>query len=772
MVGIVLVLAAIAAIGVDRWTVNTARIVEREHAIGRLSPRRAALEASINQGMAVLQGVASHLRVHWGRPDIHAFFDAYAEQVSRWDSTSVRSVQYLRDGVIAHVWPASGNQPAEGRNLLTDPRPEIGADLRVAIERGTITLAGPVSLYQGGQGLIGRLRVDIPGDTVSVVAAIVLDFPAILAVSGLAVQDSMIWRLVDSAGHFIAGEQQLDQRDGGPIALAITLPDRQWRLEGVPATGWAVRVAARQLPLRLTLLGSALLAGLLAGVIQSRRLTRRDAELAAERLLAEEKFRLLFEMVPDGVILVRAEDGLILETNEAYCQIVHRPRGTILGRTMESLGLWASPGERAEARRVLGEVGQRHEVPFGIGLPDGVRREGIYSATSVVVDGTNCYLCIVRDVHDRLLAEQRLTEGDRLQAIGRLAGGIAHDFNNLITGISGYAELLENGVAEGDPRREDIHEIRRAAGRAAELTRQLLTFARRQVITPKVVDLSRQLQEGSGLLRQLTGDSVRLHLDLPAEPAIVRLDPVQFDQLLHNLTTNARDAMPGGGALTIRLAVEADRVLLTVSDTGMGIACEHLPHLFEPFYTTKAIGAGTGLGLAMVHGIVDQAGGTIEVDSTVGVGTTFRIGFPRATAPVTTDPVIATALPTVGGSEVILVAEDEPQVLAFTTRVLERLGYRVLAAANGEDALRQVAAHGGSLDLLLTDMMMPGMGGGELVRRLRELKPALRVLLMSGYSEELVTTEFPEQPFLPKPFTSVELADAVRRVLDAPDGTA
>jgi PAS domain S-box-containing protein len=763
----VLLLAAAIAFGIDRWTLRTSRMVEREHAIGRLSPRRATLEASINRSMAVLQGVASHLGVHWGRPDLNPFFDAYAEEVCRWDSTTIRSVQYLRDGVIDHVWPAEGNEPAEGQNLLTDPRPEIGADLRMALERGTISIAGPLSLYQGGQGLIGRLRVDIPGDSVSVVAAIVLDFPAILAASGLAVQDSMSWRLVDSTGHLLAGVEQLDQRDGGPIELAVVLPDRKWRLQGVPATGWAIRVAERQLPLRLTLLGSVLLAGLLAWVIQSRRLTRREAELNAQRLQGEEKFRLLFEMVPDGVILVRAEDGLVLETNDAYCQIVRRPRDAILGRTMLEAGLWASAEERAEGRRVLGEVGKHHEVPFGIGLPDGGRREGIYSATRVILDGTPCYLCVVRDVHDRLLAEQRRADGDRLQAIGRLAGGIAHDFNNLITGISGYAELLENRIDDDDPRREDIHEIRRAAGRAAELTQRLLTFARRQVITPKVVDLAQQLREGSGLLRQLAGDSVRLHLDLPVEPAVVRIDPVQFDQLLHNLTTNARDAMPKGGELTIRLTKDERVVLLTVDDTGEGIAREHVSHLFEPFYTTKAVGAGTGLGLAMVHGIVDQAGGTIEVDSTVGVGTTFTIRFPRTSGIVTPEPEVTATLPMTGGTETILLAEDEPQVLSFTTRVLERLGYRVLAAVDGEDALRISSANHGSLHLLLTDMTMPGMGGAELVRRLRENHPSLRVLLMSGYSEELVSSELPEHPFLPKPFTTAELAEAVRRTLDS-----
>ncbi len=762
MVGVLTLLLGLA---VDQWYKGTAVEYERGRAIGMLSPRRAALENAINERMAVLRGVAAHLAVRWGQPRMLEDFDAYAALIGEDESLGMRSVQYVRNGVILRTWPLRGNEGAIGRNILEDPRPEISRDFRAAVERGGIVLSGPTDLFQGGTGLIGRLRTSIPGDTVSVVAAVVLDFPLILTSSGLPALDGIIWRLSDPTGRVIAGSATLDSAYGGAVELAVRLPDRQWRLEGIPVAGWSTVVDARRLPLRLGLAAAVLLAALLGWTLQSRRVVQREADLSEERQRAEEKFRLLFQLVPDGVLLVRATDGMILEANQALAQLLGRTREELLGRTVVAAQIWDSDEERAQGLNTLEREGNLHEVRFGIHQPDGSRREGVYSASMVVVDGHPCRLSVIRDVHERIQMEQRLSESQRLEAIGRLAGGIAHDFNNIITGISGYATLAQQGLAEGDPRRADLGEITRAARRASDLTRQLLTFARRQLTTPQRVDLSELTRQAQGLLRQLAGETVSIELSLPEMPVVAMIDPAQFEQVLTNLVLNACHAMPHGGVVRIGVAARGSEVVINVADHGTGIAPEVLPHIFEPFFTTKAPGSGNGLGLAMVRGIVEEASGTIDVDSRVGTGSTFLVRLPLIEQGGELAPDDSPVDVAARGKGLVLMVEDEPQVRALTSRVLTQLGYDVLAAEDGTEALALAASHHGPIALLLTDMVMPRMGGGELVRRMRELHPDIPVLLMSGYSEELVAAEHPDHPFLAKPFTPAELAEAVRRVL-------
>src|SRR5438874_2301315 len=374
-------------------------------------------------------------------------------------------------------------------------------------------------------------------------------------------------------------------------------------------------------------------------------------------------------------------------------------------------------------------------------------------------------------------SEEQLRQAQKMEAVGRLAGGIAHDFNNLLTVITSYGDLLLEDLAPDDPRRDDVDQIRKAAEGAAALTRQLLAFSRQQVLEPKVLDLRAILAGTEKLLRRLIGADVHLATSLAPDLGAVKADPGQLEQIIINLAVNARDAMPGGGRLTIEATgmeeVEGRPgrwVMLAVSDTGNGMDEQTKARIFEPFFTTKESGKGTGLGLATVYGIVKQAGGFIWVDSEPGGGTTFKVYLPRVDEPA--EPADARPAPAEvrGGTETVLVVEDAASVRMVTRQVLERHGYTILEAPNGDTALRLAAKHHGPIDLLLTDVVMPGLSGRQLAEQLVRLRPSMKVLYVSGYGENAVVHHGILESgvaYLQKPFTPETLARRVRDTLDA-----
>ncbi|MHB8399322.1 MAG: response regulator [Candidatus Limnocylindrales bacterium] len=397
------------------------------------------------------------------------------------------------------------------------------------------------------------------------------------------------------------------------------------------------------------------------------------------------------------------------------------------------------------------------------------------------------FVVIVRDITERQQLESQLRQSQKLEAVGQLAGGIAHDFNNILTAIRGYAEFARRGL-EADPgRAADLDEVIANADRAAALVRQLLAFSRRQVLAPQVLEPAEIVAGIAPMLRRLLGEHIELATNARPDTGQVKVDPSQLEQVIVNLAVNARDAMPAGGALTIELGnVELDAayaadhpevnagpfVLLAVSDTGSGMDAATRLHIFEPFFTTKEVGQGTGMGLATVYGIVRQSGGSIFVYSEPGAGTTFRIYFPRITAELPAalaEPVAVR--PSTVGSETILLVEDESAVRAFGRRALESEGYTVLAAASGAGALTLAASHAGPIALLVTDVIMPGLQGHQLAVQLTAARPELRVLYVSGFTENSVTHHgAPDRDvaFLPKPFSADGLCSAVRAVLGGP----
>ncbi len=383
--------------------------------------------------------------------------------------------------------------------------------------------------------------------------------------------------------------------------------------------------------------------------------------------------------------------------------------------------------------------------------------------------------------------EAELIQSQKMECIGRLAGGIAHDFNNLLTSVLGYAELALLKLDQDPPPRHEIESIRDSGLRAAELTRQLLAFSRKQVTQPRILDLNSIVERFSPILRRTIGEDVELRLDLSPELACVRADRGQLEQILMNLVVNSRDAMPTGGIVTIRTAnceatEEEARVRpglkpgafvgLSVVDTGVGMDAATQTHLFEPFFTTKELGRGTGLGLSTVYGIVKQSGGYIDVASSPGRGSRFEVLLPQVDAPA--DLNSSTTIPSIRdpkGVETVLLVEDEQCLLLLAGRILTGGGYTVLTARDGVEALEVCRKHSGSIHLLLTDVVMPRMGGAELAREVRSLRPPCKVLFMSGYSGDHIASHGvlgPEVMLLEKPFTADALSAKVRKALDCP----
>jgi nitrogen-specific signal transduction histidine kinase len=386
------------------------------------------------------------------------------------------------------------------------------------------------------------------------------------------------------------------------------------------------------------------------------------------------------------------------------------------------------------------------------------------------------------DITDQRKLEQNLRQAAKMDAVGRLAGGVAHDFNNMLGGILGYAELAMERCAPGDPIRADLKQIEQAAQRSADLTRQLLAFARKQTVAPKVLDLNVTVEGMLKLLRRLIGEDIELAWKPSRERVMIKMDPAQLDQILANLCVNARDAIAAGGVITIETTrvtfdeedgeqtyiAPGEYVLLVVRDNGCGMDAETVTHIFEPFFTTKGQGKGTGLGLATVYGVVKQNNGHINVNSEPGKGTAFNIYLPRQAEQGA--PVAVATVPEepVRGDEVVLLVEDEPTMLEITTVMLRKLGYQVLVARSPAEALALVKQRADPIDLLVTDVVMPGMNGRELGDRLTLLRPELKRLYMSGYTADVIANHGVLDEgvrFIQKPFSIKVLAGKLREAL-------
>ncbi len=499
---------------------------------------------------------------------------------------------------------------------------------------------------------------------------------------------------------------------------------------------------------------------------------RKQAERALRQ--SEERIRAVFESMP--VVFVGVDDlGLVRIWNAEAERVTGYGRDEIVGNERAWELLYPDADYRA---LVLGDLtrlgGDFRDREYTVVRTDGSRRTLAWSSQSRLapLPGLAAWSVAV-DVTERLALEAQFRHAQKMEAVGQLAGGIAHDFNNLLTAILSNAELAMAGLPPTVPARSDVEEIARAARRAGELTRKLLTFSRKQVLQVRPLDLNAIVLESQPLLRRLLGETITLDIVLHPTLDAVRADPSQLELVLVNLVVNARDAMPAGGMLTIETAPLEGSVTLAVRDTGVGMDPDTQAHIFEPFFTTKAVGQGTGLGLAMVYGVVTQSGGTIHVDSAPGCGSSFRLVFPRSAEPATVAARPQATMPR--GQETVLLVEDESAVRTSARRVLERHGYAVIEARHGADALRVWRDRRHEIDVVLSDVRMPEMGGPELAAALRKEAPLLPVVFMTGYAtreatggEATGTRLGSLDPVLEKPFEIETLLRGLRAVLDAP----
>jgi two-component system, cell cycle sensor histidine kinase and response regulator CckA len=507
-----------------------------------------------------------------------------------------------------------------------------------------------------------------------------------------------------------------------------------------------------------------------------------NAQLVRSLERSEERYRMLFEASPLPMWVYDAETFRFLAVNDAAIRHYGYTSQEFLAMTIKDI----RPPEDVAAvvASIQGAGGPGSPMPgvWRHRKKDGTIIDVEITAGRVRLEGRPSALVLAHDVTERRRLEERLSQSEKMEAIGRLAGGVAHDFNNLLTVISGYTEILL--TRDGTGGQEQLREIAHAAEQAAALTRQLLAFSRRQVLHPRVLELNAIVGGMEPMVRRIIGDDVNVGVRLAPELPPVEADQAQIERVILNLAANARDAMPDGGRLTIETAsVELDEdyvasrgegtagpnVLLAVSDTGVGMSEDVQRHLFEPFFTTKEPGAGTGLGLATVFGVVKQSGGSIYVYSEIDRGTTFKIYLPAAAG--------AMFAPRDGldgaaerGTETVMLVEDDESVRNLVQTMLETKGYEVLAAAGAAEAEQLAAQRAGDVQLLLTDVVMPEVNGRVLAERLSALSPSIRILFMSGYSDEAVYRHgeiSPNASFIEKPFTDRTLARKVREVLDA-----
>ncbi len=807
---VALVASASAGVLVERWYTLQQEQLERERVRAVMVPYAGLVSAAIGRRVAEMSGLKAFVASRRSPSQLTAEFPLYGAGVVDNHAT-VRAVQVVRNGRIAIVYPMPGNESAVGYDIGTDSRDETRLDYQRTMATDRVTLSGPIPLVQGGHGIILRQRVRTRYDTAVDLVALVIDLRLILNEMNIERPPAgIVLHLLDRHRALVAASQP--ELPAEPEVVAAPVPDGDWELRGAPVEGWSVVIEGRVRPVRLQLVSVVLLLTVLAYLLADRdaRLQRAvDLRTTAVLQLVEARTATIRRLEASEAALAANEDRLrqaLAAARMATFEIDARTQRVLWSPEigpMHGLPEGASPSTIEEAvltfhrddRRAVIEAFQaavrgpttgalQYRSHGADGQPRWMAATWI---SRVGPDGAvDRIFGTVTDVTERKSLEEQFLHAQKMEAIGSLAGGIAHDFNNLLTVILGAGQLARS-AAIVLPGAEDLgaelDEIIRAGERAAVLTGQLLAFSRRQVVKPSRFDLGELVVGMSSMLKRLVGERIELQSNAGRMSAPVWADQGQMTQVVMNLAVNARDAMSAGGTMRIDISTEQRSgqdaalvdglapgryVRLAVSDTGVGIDPSVAHMVFDPFFTTKPTGQGTGLGLSMVHEIAAQARGAVRFVSNPGGGTIFEVFVPYSDA--VADAIAVSEAPSLarsGGRRTILVAEDEEGLRRLVSRILTDDGFEVLLATDGEAALRTARGHDGPIDLLLSDVVMPKLGGLELASALKKERPATRVLLMSGYPERASgeRAEVGDTPFLAKPFSPAQLRDAVHDAL-------
>ena len=517
---------------------------------------------------------------------------------------------------------------------------------------------------------------------------------------------------------------------------------------------------------------------------------RKEAEARLRK--SEDRYRRLFETAKDGILILEAEGGHIAEANPFLLELLGYSQEELLGKELWEIGLFKDIKSNQEAFQKLKKTGYIRYDDLPLKTKQGLRRDVEFVSNTYDVGNQSVIQCNIRDITERreaekslYITEEALRQSKKMDAMGKLSGGIAHDFNNVLTAINGYAGIALALVEPNAALHEYLAEILKAGERATSLTKQLLAFSRQQILAPKVLGLNAVVSDMHVMLTRLIGESIHIQENLDPDLGRVKADPIQMQQVLMNLVINARDAMPQGGEITITTSnvhlggkhralhpkvAQENYVLFSVRDTGTGMDADVKARAFDPFFTTKQFGKGSGMGLATVQGIVEQSGGHVSVESSPGKGSAFHIYLPR-TDKEEERPIAPTTISVAAdrGSETVLIAEDEAMVRVFIRKALELQGYKVLEAEDGMVALALLQSFKDPIHLLLTDLMMPNMGGRELAQKFSQLRPESNILFMSGYTDDIIAQQGlinEGDSFVQKPFSPTQLVKAIREVLD------
>ena len=807
------------AVGYDAWYRSTLIVRERERVRANMEPHAQALENAIQRRLLRLSALKTFVEAQPSPEALSRTFSTFAAGL-RIAAPGIRALQLIKNGRIIATEQMVNGARVVGYNLFSDPRAELVNDVRRAMALDGVVITGPVELLQGGQGLGVWLRLNsVPPSFPDLVAMIVELQPLLDEASTIAPMPRLRVAWLDRQRKPLRGSP-LGLAD--PVTVIVPIINGEWTLLGVPADGWDVAVARELRPIRVASAVILLLLVCVTYLIFGRQARlenaveerTRDLERAndglrrevSERERVEQQLRMNDEQLQ--IALMSGKMGLwsfdpvagIVTWSEQSLELLGLA-GEARVMTDDRFLALVPPALRDTVREGIATVmqGQPAHVEYAVAQNDGSVR-WLYVTGTPLTDGVapgatpTRIIGVLADITERRQLEEQLLHSQKMEAVGTLAGGIAHDFNNLLTAMMGFAQLadqqastlmhddaplaMRNGLHE---LRTELIEIMKAGERASMLTSQLLAFSRRQKVTPTEVDVNVAVHDIKRMLQRLIGERLTLNTSTVERPLPVMVDSGQLAQVLVNLVVNARDAMPNGGMVQVTTDLLDLRApgeglytgvpagawaVLTVQDSGSGMSPNMLARVFEPFYTTKAIGDGTGLGLSTVYGIVQQAGGRVLVDSAIGVGTTVRVLFPRLAA---SHIKIVAAAPTVAGppvSALILVVEDEPGLRRLVAEILSRRGYRVRVAADGIDALEVLDTERALPDLVITDVVMPRLGGRGVADPMTARGILLPVLFMSGYQAGEELPEGARYAFVPKPFTPDALVLKVQQLLE------